>query len=170
MSIKFKTCLTLAVVLLQVTVLSHFTILGIIPNYVLIFTFAICIISDGIDSVVFAAATGLLCDMLTGAPLGLNTIIYMYIAIFSIAVIGVVYTKKLKVVVPMCFVSAFLYELVFGTLSSLMRTSRFYPEAIWKVMLPAAFINTLIFIPVYMVLSRLRFEKKRKGIKYEQQI
>ena len=43
MSIKFKTCLTLAVVLLQVTVLSHFTILGIIPNYVLIFTFAICI-------------------------------------------------------------------------------------------------------------------------------
>ena len=170
MSLKFKSCLIAAVILLQLTVLSHFTPLGIIPNYILIFTVAICIICDSVESVVFAAVTGLLCDMLTGAPLGLNTILYMYIAIALIIGISIVYTKKLKVVVPLCFVSIFVYELVFGALSSLMRTSHFYPEAILNVMLPAALVNTLIFIPVYMVLSHLKFEKKRKGIKYEQQI
>ena len=170
MSLKFRTCMMAAVMLLQLTVLSHFTPLGIVPNYILIFTIAICIIADSVESVVFATVTGLVCDMLTGAPLGLNTIIYMYIAISTIIVISVVYTKKLKVVVPMCFVAAFSYELVFGILSSLMRTSRFYPEAVLSVVLPASLINTLVFIPVYAVLSRLRFEKKRKGIRYERQI
>ncbi len=170
MSLKFKSVLMAAVILLQLTVLSHFTPLGIIPNYILIFTIAVCIICDSAESVVFAACIGLLCDMLTGAPLGLNTLLYMYIAISAIVVTGVVYTKSLKVVLPLFFASAFLYELLFGVLSSLMRASAFYPAAILDVILPAAFVNTLIFIPVYIVLSKLRFEKKRKGIRYERQI
>lgn len=170
MSLKFKSILMAAVMVLQFTVLSHFTPLGIIPNYILIFILAICIICDNTESVAFASCAGLLCDMLTGAPLGLNTIIYMYIAIATIVVINVVYTKQLKVVIPMCFVASFMYELAFGAVSSLMRRAVFYPEAIFKILLPAAFINTLIFIPVYFVLSKLRFEKKRKGIKYERQI
>lgn len=170
MSLKFKSILMAAVIMLQLTVLSHFTPLGIIPNYILIFVLAICIICDNTESVAFAACTGLLCDMLTGAPPGLNTIIYMYIAIITIVVINVVYTKKLKVVVPMCFIAVFMYELAFGAVSSLMRRAVIYPEAVFTVVLPAAFINTIIFIPVYFVLSKLRFEKKRKGIKYERQI
>ncbi len=170
MSLKFKTTLMAAVILLQLTVLSHFTPLGVIPNYVLIFTIAICIICDSVESVVFSACIGLISDMLTGAPLGLNTIIYMYIAILTIMVTGIVYTKSLKVVVPMCFAASFIYELVFGVLSSLMRTASFYPEAILRIILPAAFINTLIFIPVYALLSHLKFEKRRKGIRYERQI
>lgn len=170
MSLKFKIGLMTAVILLQLTVLSHFMPLGIIPNYILIFTIAICVICDSIESIVFATFIGLACDMLTGAPLGLNTIIYMYIAIASIAVTGVVYTKTLKAIVPMCFVMTFIYELIFGVLSSLMRASGFYASSILKVVLPAAVINTIIFIPVYIVLSKMRFEKKRKGIRYERQI
>lgn len=170
MSLKFKSVLIALVIMLQLTVMSHFTPLGIIPNYILIFTLAICIICDNAESVVFATITGLICDMLTGSPMGLNTILYMYMAIASIVVVGIVYTKHFKVVVPLCFTLAFLYELLFGVLSSLMRTSAFYPDAVFGVILPAAFVNTLIFIPVYAVLSKLRFEKKRKGIRYERQI
>ncbi|MBQ6795307.1 MAG: rod shape-determining protein MreD [Clostridia bacterium] len=170
MSLRYKSVMLAVVILLQLTVLSHFTPFGIIPNYILVFTLAVCIICDSVESVVFAACIGLLADMLTGAPMGLNTIIYMYLAIFAVAVTGMVYTKSIKVVTPMCFIGAFLYELIFGVLSSLMRGSAFYPEAIFRVILPSAFINTLIFIPVYFVLSKLRFEKRRKGIKYERQI
>lgn len=170
MSLKYKSVMLAVVILLQLTVLSHFTLFGIIPNYILVFTLAICILCDSIESVVFAACIGLFTDMLTGAPMGLNTIIYMYIAIFSIAVTGLVYTKSIKVVAPMCFVAAFAHELIFGVISSLMRGAAFYPEAIIKVVLPASFVNTLIFIPVYFILSKLRFEKRRKGIKYERQI
>ena len=170
MGLKFKAFLMLAVVLLQVTVLSHFTLFGVIPNFIFAFTFALCIINDNAESVVFATVTGLLVDMLTGANIGINTLLYMYTAIAAIVIISFAYQKSMKVVIPMCLTATFLYEFIFGILSFLFRGAKISFADIFGVVIPACMVNTLVFIPVYVVLSRLRFEKKRKGIRYEQQI
>ncbi|MBQ8541505.1 MAG: rod shape-determining protein MreD [Clostridia bacterium] len=170
MGLKFKAFLMLAVVLLQVTVLSHFTLFGVIPNCVFVFVLALCIINDNAESVVFATVTGLMVDMLTGAQFGLNTLLYMYIAIGVIVVISFAYQKSIKIVVPMCLCASFMYELIFGILSFLFRGAAISFGVIFSVVIPACAVNTLVFIPVYVILSRLRFEKKRKGIKYERQI
>ncbi|MBR5535101.1 MAG: rod shape-determining protein MreD [Clostridia bacterium] len=170
MSMKFKSVLILAVIAFQLTVLPHFAPFGVVPNYTLIFVIAVCLISDGVESVIFSGVTGLLMDLFTGARIGLNILLYMYISIALIMVIDAVYNKRLRVVIPMCFVSSFIYELFFGVLSTLLRGATFYAEAVWKVVLPVALINTVIFIPVYIILSRLRFEKRKRGIKYERQI
>lgn len=170
MSRKFKTILLLTVILLQLTILPHFTPLGVIPNYALVFAIAVSIICEDQESVVFVALTGFLMDLFTGAPIGLNTLLYMYISIALMAAAGAVYNKSVRVVMPMCFAASFVYEILFGIFSSLLRGAVFYPAAILKVILPVAVINTVIFIPVYIILSKVRFEKKRKGIKYERQV
>lgn len=170
MGLKFKAFLMLAVVLLQVTVLSHFTLLGVIPNFIFVFVLALCIINDNAESVVFATVTGLLVDMLTGAQIGLNTLLYMYMAICVIVVISFAYQKSMKVVVPLCLCVSFVYELIFGILSFLFRGAAISFGVIFSVVIPAVAVNTIMFIPAYVVLSRIRFEKKRKGIKYERQI
>lgn len=170
MSRNFKAITLLIVVLLQLTVLPHFTLFSVIPNYVLVFTIVMAIVGEDSESVVFSAVTGFAMDLLTGAPIGLNTLLYMYISIALVMITGTIYNKRIKVLVPMCFVASAVYEVLFGVFSSLLRGAGFYPEAIIKVVLPAAAMNTVIFIPVYLILSRLRFEKKRKGIKYERQV
>ncbi|MBQ3109729.1 MAG: rod shape-determining protein MreD [Clostridia bacterium] len=170
MGLKFKAILMLAVVLLQVTVLSHFTLFGVIPNFIFAFSFALCIINDNVESVVFATVTGLLVDMLTGANIGINTLLYMYTAIAAIILISFAYQKSMKVVIPMCLAASFLYEFIFGILSFLFRGAEIALGDIFSVVVPACIVNTLVFIPVYVLLSRIRFEKKRKGIRYEQQI
>lgn len=170
MSRRFKTILLLAVILLQTTVLPHFTPLGIIPNYTLVIAAALAIICEDTEIVVYNTIAGFLLDLFTGAPTGLNTLLYMYISIGIIAATKAVYNKRVRVVLPFCFVASFVYEIFFGIFSSLLRGSAFYPAAILKVVLPVSVINTIIFVPVYLILSKVRFEKKRKGIKYERQI
>lgn len=170
MSRKFKICMMLTVVLLQLTVLPHFKPLSVIPDYTFVFILAIAIICEDTESVVLATVTGFLLDLFTGAAVGVNTMLYMYISIAVIAIAGNIYNKRLKVVLPICFTASFVYQLIFGLLSMLLRRSAFYPEAILRVILSVAAVNSIIFIPVYLILSKLRFEKKRKGIKYERQI
>ncbi len=170
MSRSFKSIILIFAILMQTTILPHFTVFSVIPNYVFVLMIAISIINEDSESVVFAAVTGFLLDLFTGAPVGLNTLLYMYISIAVIVITGRIYIKRIKVVAPVCFIASVIYELVFGILSTLLRNGTFYPQAIVSVVLPVALINTVIFIPVYMVLSRVRFEKKRKGIKYECQI
>lgn len=170
MSRSFKSIILIFAILMQTTILPHFTVFSVIPNYVFVLMIAISIINEDSESVVFAAVTGFLLDLFTGAPVGLNTLLYMYISIAVIVITGRIYIKRIKVVAPVCFIASVIYELVFGILSTLLRNGTFYPLAIVSVVLPVALINTVIFIPVYMVLSRVRFEKKRKGIKYECQI
>lgn len=167
MSRKFKIVMMLSVILLQLTVLSHFEPLGIIPNYVFVFILAIASICADTESVVLAGFSGLVMDMLTGASIGLNTLIMLYLAILCVILCVSMYTRKLKLLVPMCFVLSFIYELSLGVFSIMLRGSIISAEAIWHVVLPVAVVNSVIFIPVYILLKRVRFEKKVRGIKYE---
>lgn len=168
MSRQFKTCVMLAVVLLQITILPHFKPFGVIPDYTFVFVLAIAIICEDAESVVFAAVSGFLLDLLTGAPIGVNTMLYMYISIGAVAISEKIYNKRLRVMLPVCFFASFIYQLLFGILSMLLRRASFYPGQILEVVLPVAAVNSIIFMPIFVILSKLRFEKRRKGIKYEQ--
>lgn len=168
MSRRFKILLMLSVVLLQTTVLAHFKPLGVIPNYIFVAVIAVSVISSNAESVVICALTGLLTDMFTGAPLGLNTLLCMYLSIGCVIFAESIYTRSIKLVCPLGFVASFLYELLFGIISTLMRGVAFNIGLLSKIVLPVAGVNTIILIPVYIILRNVKSEKKRKGIKYEQ--
>lgn len=170
MTKKFKALVLMAVIFLQVTVLSHFTPFSVIPNYTFVVIVALSLVSPNVETVMFSFLSGILTDMLTGAPLGLNTLIFMYLSIGCALLAERIYNKQIKVVWTICFAASFVYELLFGIFSSLLRGASFYSAAIVRVVLPVAVMNTVIFIPAYWLLNRIRFEKKRKGIRYEQPV
>lgn len=168
MSRKFKIIMLISVILLQMTVLAHFKPLGVIPNYTFVCVVVISLISADSESVVISALAGLLTDMFTGAPLGLNTLMCMYFSVFCATISDVIYNKSVKLMCPVSFLTFFLYELLFGIFSTLLRDRSFDIITVLSRALSIATVNAAVFIPVFLVLKRVRFEKKRKGIKYEQ--
>ncbi len=167
MNRKFKALVLIAVVLLQITVLSHFTPFGVIPNYTITVLMCVVLINPEIESIVFAGFTGALLDTLTGVPFGVNTLLCIYLAIGCVMISVVVYNTRFTVFVPVCFAFSFVYELIFGVLSCLLRQAVFSPVVILQIVFPVAIANSVVFIPCYEILRRIRFQQKRKGIKYE---
>ncbi len=168
MSRKFKIIMLISVILLQMTVLAHFKPLGVIPNYTFVCVIIISLISADAESVVISACAGFVADMFTGAHLGLNTLMCMYFSVMCAIVSDVIYNKSIKLMCPVGFMASFLYELLFGIFSTLMRDRSIEIVTIMSRALKIAAVNAVIFIPVFLVLKRVRYEKKRKGIKYEQ--
>ena len=167
MSRKFKIIMLISVILLQMTVLAHFKPLGVIPNYTFVCVVVISLISADAESVIISACAGFLTDMFTGAPLGLNTLMCMYFSIVCAIISDVIYNKSVKLMCPVGFAASFLYELLFGIFSTLMRDRSFEIITVLLRALAIAAVNAVLFIPVFLILKRVRFEKKRKGIKYE---
>ena len=167
MTRSFKSILLICVLLLQVTILAHFTPLNVLPNYILASVIAISIIEPEVENIVMAGISGALYDVLTGAPFGINTLLYIYIAILCVIVASSVYNKRVTVFLPVCFTLCFVYELLFGVFSCLTREASFSFYLISKIILPTSVANTLVFVFAYEILRRLRFEKKKRGIKYE---
>ena len=168
MSRTFKAVLLTVVILMQITVLAHFTPFGIIPNYTMVILMCLVLVSPDVESVVIAGITGAVMDTLTGVPFGVNTLLCIYLAICCVLISVVIYNRRVTVFIPLCFAASFVYELLFGIFSCLLREAVFYPSVILNIVLPVAIINTVIFIPCYEIIRRIRFEQKRKGIKYEQ--
>ena len=164
----FKSIVLLAVIILQTTILSHFTPFNVVPNYTLVTVIAICVISHDKDCVIFAALAGFLTDAFTGTPFGINILMYMYLAVLLVIVSETIYSKSAMVFAPVCFVSSFLCELFLGVTSFLLKGVEVQMLIVIKVALLVSVMNSVIFIPVYALLSRVKIEKRRKGIKYEQ--
>lgn len=157
-----------AVILLEVSILSRFRIFSSIPNYMFVFLLAITCISPEKESIIMAGACGLAMDILSGSIFGLNTLLCIYLTVICALFVNTLYIKKMKVIVPMVFVLLFLYELLFGTMCFLMRQAQFSPKMILSPVLPTAILGTVLFVLVYILLNRVHFEKKVRGIKYEQ--
>ncbi len=168
MNRTFKIVLMAVVILLEVSVLSRFRIWSSVPNYMFVFLLALTCISPDKESIVIAGICGFIADVLSGSIFGLNTLLCIYLTIVCAFVVSTLYIKKMKVIVPMVFVLLFLYELLFGILCFLTRKADFKPMMIISPILPAAILGTALFVPVYLILGKVHFEKKRKGIKYEQ--
>ncbi len=167
MSRRFKALFLAGVILADISVMTHFNIFGIVPNYMFIAILAVTVISPGAESTVISALAGLSVDLLSGCMTGLNTLLCMYFTIVCALFVNLLYIKKLKVILPMCFILSVLYEFLFGLFSTLLRGGGFYAGLLLTKVIPTAAVNTVIFLPVYLILSRLKYEKKVKGIKYE---
>lgn len=168
MNRTFKILLMAAVILLEMSVLSRFRIWSAVPNYMFAFLLAITCISPEKESVIIAGACGLAADILSGSIFGLNALLCIYLTTACALFVNTLYIKKMKVIVPMAFVLLFLYELLFGVLCFLVRKAQFSPWMLISPILPSAVLGTALFVLVYLLLGKVRFEKKRKGIKYEQ--
>lgn len=167
MSRTFKAVLMIVCILMQITVLAHITPWGILPNYILVVLIATVLISPDTESVIIAGIAGALTDIFTGTAFGVNTLLCMYSAVVLVIISTNVYTRRVTYFAPVCFAVSFIYELIFGIISFLLRDTVFEISSIRRIVLPVAAVNAVIFIPVYEILRRVKTEKKRKGIKYE---
>ncbi|MGM9551574.1 MAG: rod shape-determining protein MreD [Clostridia bacterium] len=168
MSRKFKFIFMTIVVLLQATVLAHFTPFSVLPNYTLVALLSVTVQAFDDDSIPLAIFTGLLTDVISGAILGLGTLLCLYTVISWNLITEMIYEKRMIIISPIVFVLSFLYELLFGVFSCLIRGVSFVPQAILSTVLPVSVINAIIFIPVCICIGKVHFEKKGKGIRYEQ--
>lgn len=169
MSRKFKIVFSVIVIFLQMTALAHVRFLGVVPNYIFLCIVAINLISPNAESVVLGAATGLLTDILSGSPLGLNTLLCMYGALACTLASDFVYNKSVKVMCPICFVISFAYEVLFGVSAALLSGKGVAMGTLCAKAAVVSAIGCVVFVPMYIILKRVKSEKKRKGIKYEQQ-
>lgn len=167
MNRTFKIIVSAAVILLEISVLSGIKVFSRTPDYALVLALALCIICPERESVVLAAFCGLFKDFLSGSVFGLNTLLFMYLSTACVFFADLLYIKKLKILAPSVFLLSLVYEAVFGVVCLLERRVGFTFAAVFVPSFKTAIINTVLFIPVYLILKRVRFEKKIRGIRYE---
>lgn len=170
MTRAFKIVLTVFVVILEMTILAHFKFFGVLPNYMFALMLAFAAIEADRECVAFSCGAGLLADVLSGSLLGLNALAAMYLTIFFIALSDVFYIKKLRLMLPLGFVTLFFYELLFGAAASIVRGAEAKMTYLVKTALLGAFISTIVFIVFYQILKRVKLQKRKRGIRYERQI
>ena len=167
MNRTFKIVMMILVILLNISVLPHFSVFHIVPNYTFVFLMIIALLFPDSESVVIAGFSGLLTDLLSGSLFGLNTLLCIYLTIACIFISGAFFIKKMKLICPLCFVLSFVYELLFGAASVLSRGAAFLPQMMLTKALPTAVFNTVLFAVLYPLLKRVKIEKRKRGIKYE---
>jgi len=153
MSPYLVSLLLVMIALTQTTLSPRLALLGVQPNLMLLTVLSWSLLRRGTDGMLWAFGGGLLIDMLSGAPLGTSCLPLLLVSFFSGLGEVTVFRTSLSVPLLVSFAGSLLHDSVFLTILYLMGWSVDWPTSLWRLILPAAGLNTA-FMPLVYVLLR----------------
>jgi cell shape-determining protein MreD len=149
------------VALLEASVLPMFRVFDLQPNLTLVLVVAWLIIRGVEEAFVFIPFAGLMLGLVDGAPIGTALIALAPIVLLQelrgshLPAGGLV--MAMAFVVIMSFVYSFTYMFVF----TVQGQSGDWIVATTRVIIPTAFINVMVLVPLYAVFSLVNPEQRR---------
>lgn len=143
------------VYILQSSIFSFLSIRGIKPDFLLAAVIAVALQSSDIEGGIYGLFFGLLQDFHTGYILGINA--------FSKFITGYLtgyYTRilfKSDILLPfvVTFVGSILHESITIIIMHFIQFSHPFLPLMWKLVLPYAFLNSVICVFIYNILRKI---------------
>lgn len=135
--------------IVQSTVTSHITILGVSPDLALLFTVSWALLEGTREGLFAGLVGGAMLDTLSGGPFGPSTVgllIASYLA--SLGATNVFRTARFLPYITIGLVTL-AYDLVFLALLRLTGRVVIWGPTLWRVVAPAILVNTLCMPIVY---------------------
>ncbi len=155
MSLQVGIPLFILAAILQSTLLPRLSVFGGQPDLVVIVVLTWATLSRDQEGMVWAFVGGLFLDLLSGTLLGLSSLVLVPIAYLVGLTEAQVYRNSALLPLLLMAVGSLVYHLAYLLLLHLLTG---YPVAwatsLWYVMLPSAFLNTALALPVLRLLTR----------------
>ena len=142
--------------IMQTTVADYLKLWGVKPDILLTVVLCYAIFEGKEKGVVMGLCAGLLLDFLWGRAFGVNTILFILLALLCAITADNVFHKNAMLAVLSVFIFSFVYGVLFAAVSFAFsgRGGMFY--LLWRVAIPSAIYNTVLAIPVFALLGKLR--------------
>ncbi|MEA3346205.1 MAG: rod shape-determining protein MreD [Chloroflexota bacterium] len=155
MSPYLASLLLILIALVQTTLSPHLAILGAYPNLMLLVVLSWTLLRTGREGMLWAFGGGVLLDMLSGAPFGASTLPLLLVSFLSSLGEETLFRTTLSLPLAVGFAGSLLYDSVFLATLQLMGWQVDWPTSLWRLILPAAGLNTLLMPLVYALLRQL---------------
>jgi len=161
MSPYLACALLVATALVQTTVGSRLTLLGVQPNFMFLVVFSWSLLRGGREGMLWAFAGGMLLDILSGAPLGVSALSLLLISLLSGLGEATTFRTSFFLLMVGSFAVSLFHDLVFLVILQLMGWSVEWPMVLWRLLFPAAGLN-MAFMPAVYALMRW-LHRRTKG-------
>lgn len=141
---------------IQSTVLTNTRLLDGSPDLILLAVIGWTIVGQANQALVWALAGGLLLDMYSGVPLGATSIILLVLVFLVSLAEGRFWEAHFLMPMSVILIASFLFHT--GQLAGLLLIGRSIPFelALSRVVLPSAFLNMVLILPVVQLARGLR--------------
>jgi rod shape-determining protein MreD len=151
---KLALLLVLAVIF-QAIVTSRVTILGVTSDVFLILVVLVGVSRGSVTGALFGFCAGLLADVVYLNPVGLRALIYLLAGYLCGRYAETAGPPSALVILALTAVVSFSAQTAYGLFQFLTGTSAAFFTMMRIQMLPAALLDGLLAVPVYLALTRL---------------
>lgn len=142
--------------IIQTTILTHMRLLDGSPDLILLAVLGWAIVGMPNQALVWGLAGGLLLDIYSGIPIG-STSITLLLLVFLVSLAeGRFWEAHFLMPMSVMLLASFLYHI--GQLGALLLIGRSIPLelALGRVILPSAFLNVILVLPVVQLARGLK--------------
>lgn len=141
--------------LAQTTLSPCLAILGVQPNLMLLVILCWSLLRGAKEGMLWAFGGGVFLDVLCAAPFGTSTLSLLLVSFLSSLGQVTIFRSSLSPPLVVSFFGSLLHDLLFLTILQLMGWAVDWPTSLWRLMLPAAVLNTALMPLVYVLLRWL---------------
>jgi rod shape-determining protein MreD len=149
--------------LAEVSVLPLFSVSGLQPDLLLVLLVVWLTLRGAAEGFVLIPFGGVMLGLLEGAPLGTGLLALAPLFLLHDARGSQLRESGLTLTVVFCLVMTVAFHLAYLAVFTVMGESGSWPQALLRVVLPTAFLNVLLLLPVYFLISRSSQELRRPG-------
>jgi rod shape-determining protein MreD len=154
--------LLVATALIQSTVLSHISILGVKPELMLMVVISWSLLRGPGEGMVWAFIGGMGLDLFSGAPFGTMTVALLVVSFISGLGESTVFRTYIALPLVTAFVTTVIYDLVILVILALTGWPVTWADSVIHVVLPSAIANTLLVPLVFWPLQWLHRKAGRE--------
>lgn len=158
-----KALFLILIFIIQSTLAQYISIFGVTPNLIIAAVIAVALSSEPVEAAVLAAATGIVFDLMFGRVFGISTLLYMYLALLSRAMLEFMYEKTLISTMLITFVAALLYQSINFFLSFIIWGEGGFVFLFFRIILPCAAYTACLQIIIYYLNEKLPFTNGIRG-------
>ena len=159
MRLFFSYLILLLLLILQTTLGAHIAILGVAPDFVLVFVLCRCLTDKPVSAAAFGLAAGLLLDLTGGRLIGFHGVLMLYVGLGASIFGNNFFRGNLYVSVAAAFCVTVVYQLVYGLFNFFIFGGTDVGYLLLHVVLVGALYNAVCAVPLYFLSKRLSAER-----------
>lgn len=142
--------------ILQYTIGNNIALFGISPSFILVTLLVFTMLTQGYDAIFYALSAGVATDLLWGRVFGLNTLLFLGIALVCYFLNQHIYKKNLLIMCGYAFAFTALYEFLYYILAFAMwGGGSSFAFITLRLVLPKCCYNAVLTLALFPFISWL---------------
>ena len=161
-----RALLVLLFLILQSTFCHFIKIMGVMPDLVLAYIIALALTSDSIIySGAYGLAAGLLWDIMWSRVFGIQSLLFMYIAVLAYRAGEYMYKKDLSVCVVFTLICTIPVKSIFYIAGFVLEYDASFWHAFFRTIIPAAAYTAICQVIIYQICLKVKgIGQERSGV------